>query len=99
MRRIRTFMATLLIVFVAILGVWIKFLNTAIITTEPGYQYTVPAGASLKTVIHDLHQRNIIKNPFFFHLLARMRGAAHDLKAGEYLFSKGTTPAKLLNQI
>jgi len=99
MRNLRTLMATLLIFFVAILGVWIKFLNTAIITTEPGYTYTVPSGATLKTVIHDLYQKDIIKNPTFLNLLARMRGAAHELKAGEYLFPKGTTPSTLLNQI
>ncbi|EKD54782.1 MAG: hypothetical protein ACD_60C00044G0001, partial [uncultured bacterium] len=42
---------------------------------------------------------NVIKRPTFFYLLVYLKGNKHELKAGEYLFPKGTTPVSLLTQI
>jgi len=82
-----------------ILVIGLKFLFTPLITDEHGYQYTVQPGASIKSVTDDLYYKNIIKNRFLFSVLVELHKNGHDIKAGEYLFPKGTTPYKLLNQI
>ncbi len=87
------------VLFFLVLVTWLKFLLTPLITDEHGYQYTIQPGASIKSVIDDLYYKNIIKNRLLFGLLVELRKGGHDIKAGEYLFPKGTTPSKLLNQI
>lgn len=89
----------LVIVGILFTALWVKFLVTPLITDAYGYQYTVRPGSAIKTVIQDLYSKNIIHNRFFFHLLVRWRGDGQALKAGEYFFSKGTTPSKMLNQM
>lgn len=91
--------ATLFLVSIVIALSWVRFLHSPVITSEPGYQYTVQPGNSIKTVINDLYFKNIIHNRLYFYFLVRLRGDAHDLKAGEYFFSKGITPTKMLNQM
>ncbi len=79
--------------------VWVSFLNTSIIDDDQGMRYTIPQGASIKSVTQDLSSLNVIHHPFLFNLFVYLKGNKHELKAGEYLFPKGTTPARLLNQI
>lgn len=95
-RRIGLVICTLLILA---FGTWLKFIFTPVITDEHGYQYTIQPGNSIKTVTADLYYKNIISNRMMFNLLVALRKGGHDIKAGEYLFPKGTTPLKLLNQI
>jgi UPF0755 protein len=84
---------------VLVLVTWFKFLSTVLITDEHGYEYTIQPGASIKSVTADLYYKNIIKNRLMFNILVALRKGGHDIKAGEYLFPKGTTPYKLLTQI
>lgn len=98
----RALIAILSIVVIGCLWVlfsWVSFLRTPLVTSDQGLKYTVPAGASMKFVAHDLYLLNVIKYPRFFDLLIRLKGNEHDLKAGEYLFPKGITPSRLLDQI
>ncbi len=78
---------------------WLTFLYGSIVKDEQGFRYTVPPGASLKSVVHDLYLLNIIQHPSLFNFLVNLKGTQHELKAGDYLFPKGTTPVSLLNQI
>ncbi len=78
---------------------WMIFLRVSIVSDDQGIKYTVAEGASIKSVIHDLSVLNVIKHPLFFNLLVSLKGNKHELKAGEYLFPKGTTPVSLLTQI
>jgi UPF0755 protein len=78
---------------------WLVFLGSSVISDDQGFRYKVRAGASFKTVAAELHQQHILKYPQLFTLLVRVKGQAHELKVGEYLFPKGTTPVKLLQQI
>jgi UPF0755 protein len=89
----------LLIILISSLGLWLKFLFTPIIRDVKGMPYVVREGASLRAVIDDLHSLNVIKHPGFFKILVHIKGATHKLKAGKYLFPKGTTPPKLLTQL
>ncbi|MCD6039930.1 MAG: hypothetical protein K0S27_1330 [Gammaproteobacteria bacterium] len=91
-----------LIIFVLlflIIILCLKFVFTPLITDHHGYPYTIKPGESIKSVIDDLYYKNIIKNRLLFILLVKLYKGRHDIKAGEYLFPKGTTPYSLLNQI
>ncbi|HEX2549885.1 MAG TPA: endolytic transglycosylase MltG [Gammaproteobacteria bacterium] len=88
----------LIILLAGTFAFWIKFLYTPLVN-HSGYRFTVPAGASMKTVVNDLYDKGIIKNYIFFSTLVRLRGDSHSLKAGEYFFPEGTTPSKMLNQM
>jgi len=99
-RRFWTIVSTiLLIILIGVIGVWLKFLYTPLVTDEHGLKYTVREGTSIRAVINDLYVLNVVKHPSLFKFLVYIKGVAHQLKAGEYLFSKGSTPPKMLQQI
>ncbi|MEI8055210.1 MAG: endolytic transglycosylase MltG [bacterium] len=57
-------------------------------------------GMSVKKASTGLEQKNLIKRPLFFNLLARFRGVERNLKAGEYSIEPGvTTPGILLTKM
>lgn len=92
-------LAAFLILIIGIVGVWLHFLFTPLITDKDGLIYTVRSGSSISVVVNELAQQGVITNPDFFKLLVKMEGNSHQLKAGEYFFAKGTTPLRLLHQI
>lgn len=79
-----------------ILG-WVYFINKSYIQHE--VQYTVREGVSMRTVIDELYANRMINHPRFFKLLVSYQKVGHKLKAGEYLFTPGTTPSWMLKQI
>jgi UPF0755 protein len=99
-RRILLSIIVLLLAVMASLGiVWKNFLETPVVTDVQGVRYNVHMGASFKSVATDLHNLHILKNPYLFMMLVCYRGDTHHLKAGEYLFPKGTTPGRIIAQI
>lgn len=78
---------------------WDRFIHTPVVLNEPGITYKLHAGASIKSVVHELYQQKIIRHPSLFSALAYLRGDAHALKKGEYFFPKGTTPSQMLDQM
>lgn len=80
-------------------SIWLKFLYTPVVLNEQGLRYQVKFGATPQSVIEDLTQQRVIHHPWLFRVLARIRGDAKSLKAGEYLFAKGATPVKMLDQM
>lgn len=89
----------LLLFSLAVLAAWLKFLYSPLIKDDQGYKYTVAHGASFRSVSDDLYAKNIVTNRLFFNLLIRLRRDGRDLKAGQYLFPKGTAPSKMLDQM
>jgi UPF0755 protein len=89
----------LLLIFLAVSIAWLNFLYSPLIKNEQGYKYTVQHGASFRSVSDDLYAKRIIIHPIFFNLLIRLRHDQGELKAGQYLFQKGTTPSKMLDQM
>jgi UPF0755 protein len=92
------------VIFFAALGglftkAWHNFLETPLVTSMQGFQYKVHIGSSYKIVSSELHQQHILKYPFMFNLLFRIRGDTHHLKAGEYLFPYGATPDRMMDQM
>jgi len=83
----------------SVLGVWVNLRFVSWVTDEQGYKYTVRQGASMHSVIDELSLQGIIKHPSLFKLLVRIKDNAHELKSGEYLFPKGASATKILEQI
>lgn len=94
-----TFAFLFLLVFLVVFVAWLRFLYSPLITNDQGYKYTVAHGASLRSVGDDLSAKHIVSNRFFFNLLVHIRHDGRELKAGQYLFPKGTTPSKMLDQL
>lgn len=70
-----------------------------VISDEQGFKYKVKPGASIRSVSDDLYQQHILKYPSFFVWISRIKNQTHALKAGEYLFAKHASPAKILEQV
>ncbi len=99
-RRSNLFFAALTLIFcVGVLLAWLFFLVWPIVWDAQGVKFKVHTGASFKSITTELTAQHIIQHPFLFKLLVHYKGAKHHLKAGEYLFPKGTTPGSLIDQV
>lgn len=78
---------------------WMQFLQTPIIPANQSINYVFLPGSSVGDIARYLHRRGFLEHPIYFMLLARFSGFATHLKAGEYQFEPGTTPAQLLAQM
>ncbi|QTA93383.1 Putative endolytic murein transglycosylase, MltG-like [Desulfonema magnum] len=57
----------------------------------------VPPGQRFSLTSEQLHQAGIIKNPYKFRLLARIKGHDKKIKAGEYRLSSAMSPNEILD--
>lgn len=96
---LQSFSVIFSIIFFLLILSWLKFIYLPVVTTPEGLHYTVKSGTTIRAVIDDLYLKKIISNRYYFNLLVRLKKNAQDLKAGEYLFKKGSTPATMLNQM
>jgi UPF0755 protein len=53
----------------------------------PPVRLVIPAGASAEAIARQLHELGLVRHPFVFRVLARVRGKGAQLKAGEYALS------------
>jgi len=58
-----------------------------------------PPGSGIKKLAAELKQDGIIRSSWHFILLARLRGQAHRLKAGDYRFTDAMTPGDILRKL
>jgi len=58
--------------------------------------FVVRSGQGFRPVTNNLHQRGILKHPFKFRVLARLRGYDKRIRAGEYMLSSTMTPVNIL---
>ncbi len=58
-----------------------------------------PPGSGVRRLAGDLKTNGLIRSSWHFVMLTRLRGKAHNLKAGEYRFNDGMTPADILHKI
>ena len=58
-----------------------------------------PAGSGIKKLAAELKQDGVIRSAWHFILLARLRGQAHRLKAGDYRFTDAMTPGDILRKL
>lgn len=70
---------------------------------EPGLKSArdveIKSGLGLRQVANLLHQEGVISRPFWFIFLARLHGSTASLQAGEYTFTPGLTPVKILDML
>ncbi|MFZ2950460.1 MAG: endolytic transglycosylase MltG [Desulfuromonadaceae bacterium] len=58
-----------------------------------------PPGSGIRKLANELKAGGVIRSSWHFVLMARLRGDAHRLKAGEYRFSDDMTPDTILRKI
>ena len=76
-----------------------RFTEQPLTLPPEGYVYTLKPGTSVAGLAHDLVQKGYLTEPLYLRLLARWKGLAHRIKAGEYRLLPGTTPLQLLQQL
>ena len=63
------------------------------------YDASFPQGSGVRKLANELKAAGVIRSSWHFVLLTRLRGAAHQLKAGEYRFNDTMTPDIILKKI
>jgi UPF0755 protein len=59
----------------------------------------IPSGQSFKVTTDILFKAGIIKSPFKFNVVARLKGYDKQLKAGEYVLAASMPPIKILEKL
>src|SRR5688500_612274 len=80
-------------------GIIFLLLLIPIVHKQEGKRYQLSSGTTLKNFSMSLHQQGIVKHPYLFMALVKLRGDMPKLKAGIYFFPKGTSTLSLLNQV
>ena len=85
-------------------GAWVAmdyraFVYAPLSLGEQGLRYEIKPGKTLTSVARDLAQRGVIDTAHYLVWLGKFEGTANNIKAGEYQFNNGITPARLLEQI
>ena len=78
------------------LVIWRGYFNPVVTGTRP-VDVDVTPGASLREIAGELHQQGALPHPLDLVWLARLRGDAHAMRAGEYLVAPGTSVDGLLD--
>ncbi len=76
-----------------------RALDEPLVVPRGGFDYVLPAGASLNGVVQDLAASGVLANPHALVMYARWHGRAGGIKAGEYRIETGTTAITLLDQL
>ena len=76
-----------------------SFVDTPLMVPEGGRVIDVAHGSSLSAVARDLQRQGVISSARYFVWMARIRGTAHQIRAGEYRLEPGMTPPVLLDQM
>ena len=75
------------------------FIDEPLQFEDKGINYIVEPGTTLTHIARDLQRRGVIDHPSYLVWLGKFQGTADTIKAGEYRFSDGITPERLLQQI
>jgi UPF0755 protein len=68
-------------------------------TSKTTARVNLPPGASFGAVTDSLKAHGVIQSPFWFKLLARVRGVDRSVHAGMYEFPAGSSPWKVLTMV
>ncbi len=63
------------------------------------YEFTLKPGASLKSMVRQMHQDGVMTDEWRFVWLARVLGSAKQIKAGNYELNSEITPLELLQMV
>jgi UPF0755 protein len=90
----------LLLAVVAIgAGVFLVRSLSPVAARERSVEFRVPPGSSLGAVARDLERERLVRHAWAFEALARWRGLAGELRAGEYDLSPHRTTGEILENI
>jgi UPF0755 protein len=79
---------------------WITYqFNAPVQLPVVPYEFSIKQGSSLTSVANQLADAGVLSHSRLFILLARMKGMASFVKAGDYEFAEPITPLELLNRI
>lgn len=76
-----------------------RFSQTHINVQADGLEFEVKSGDTLKKVSRLLHQSDVIDQPRYLELIARIKGKASHIKVGEYHFKPNITVEQLLDKL
>ncbi|MGA9854199.1 MAG: endolytic transglycosylase MltG [Gammaproteobacteria bacterium] len=94
--RLRIIAWLLLIAAICVIGfLYTRWYLTPVVTAR-SMDVDVQPGESLRLVAAHLHAQGVLPHPLDLVLLARLRGDADAIRAGEYLVEPGTSVAALL---
>jgi UPF0755 protein len=62
-------------------------------------EVSFPQGSGIKKLAAELKTGGIIRSPWHFILVSRLRGLAHRLKAGDYRFTDAMTTSEILRKL
>jgi UPF0755 protein len=86
---------------VVAIAVWSQT-SAFLVARGPSVTETVvvlPRGAGLDEITSRLNAAGVIERPWLFRLAVRLQGQDRALKAGEYAFPAGATPASVINML
>jgi UPF0755 protein len=89
----------LVLASVWLIGDMLHFLKTPASTEPKDVVIEVPVGMSVPALSDLLHGQGLVRSAGKFRWLVRFKGAARQIKAGEYQLSTGLRPGELLNKI
>lgn len=99
MRTISALIAVFLMVFIALVVYFEDYADRPFSEEFDEVRLVIVPGMSFREVTQELHEQGLIGNTWSWDTFARMRGTAHEIKAGEYLFSTVLTPRQLLDKL
>ena len=76
-----------------------SFIESKLVTDEAAMIVQVNPGSSLRKVAKGLEQKGVISNSKLFVWMARFRGKAQNIQAGEYRIDSEMTPGELLENM
>jgi UPF0755 protein len=79
-------------------GTYALFLQRAVSPPTP-ITISIARGSSFGAVAQELHGAGVVSNVFNFKLLARLRGEAAAIQAGDYHFAESSTPGQILDRL
>ena len=94
-----------ILIFVSLCGLGVLILDLRQYADRPaGIDATnmvvnIPSGQSFKVTTDILFKAGIIKSPFRFNMVARLKGYDKQLKAGEYNLAASMPPIKILEKL
>ncbi len=93
---------TLFLVFLIVAGgAWLIWYATTPMRSVSAYpqSFSIERGASLKIAVRDMAEAGVVRHPLAFQILARVQGAAGQVKAGSYYIENAVTPLALIRKI
>ena len=101
-RRLNPLWFLLLVLVLAVawlVGDMLHFIRTPARSEPAEVVVEVPMGMSVPALSELLHGQGLVRSAGKFRWLVRFKGAARQIKAGEYQLSTGLRPGELLNKI